>query len=72
MATIYIENAATDETMVQIVEFVQSQLASNCNLSGAYVTFERDSTSWIDCKDEDENDYAELLQGIFSVIRSNS
>jgi hypothetical protein len=72
MATIYIENAVNDETMVQIVEFVKHELASNCNLNGADVTFERDSTSWIDCKDEDENEYAELLQGIFSVIRSNS
>jgi len=72
MATIYIEHAVNDKTMTQIVDYVQSELASNCNLNGADVTFERDSTSWIDCKSADENEYAELLQGIFSVIRSNS
>jgi hypothetical protein len=72
MATIYIEHAVNDKTMAQIVEFVQSELASNCNLNGANVTFERDSASWIDCKDEERYEYAELLQGIFSVIRSNS
>ena len=72
MATIYIESTVNDETMAKIVEYVQRELTSNCNLSGAEVTFERDSTSWIDCKDEHENDYAKLLQGIFSVIRSNS
>jgi hypothetical protein len=72
MATIYIESTVNDETMAQIIEYVQSELTSNCNLNGAEVRFERASTSWIDCKSADENEYAELLRGIFSVIRSNA
>ena len=72
MATIYIENTVSDETMAQIVDYVKSELIQNCNLNGAEVRFERDSTSWIDCKSQDENEYAKLLQGIFSVIRSNA
>lgn len=71
MATIYIEDAVNEETMKKIVDYVQSELVSNCNLAGAEVRIERDSTSWIDCKSADENDYAELLRGINSVIRSN-
>jgi hypothetical protein len=72
MATIYIESAVNNETMAKIVEYVESELASNCNLNGAKVRFARDLYSWIDSKGRDENDYAELLQGIFSVIRSNA
>ena len=72
MATIYIENTVSDEIMAKIVEYVQSEEVWNCNLPNEEVTFERASTSWIDCKSQYENEYAELLRGIFSVIRSNS
>ena len=72
MATIYIESTVTDEIMAQIVEYVEREEVWNCNLPTEHVTFARDLYSWIDCKSEHENDYAELLRGIYSVIRSNA
>lgn len=72
MATIYIESTVNDEVMAQIVAYVEREEVWNCNLPNEQVTFARDLYSWIDCKSKYENEYAELLHGIFSVIRSNS
>jgi hypothetical protein len=72
MATIYIESTVSDEIMAEIVEYVQREEVWNCNLPNEEVKFARDLYSWIDCKEEYENEYAELLWGIFSIIRSHA